>query len=312
MVKNLVAGGAGFIGTNLIKRLLKKNQAVICIDDLSTGSKRNIEKWIDDPNFNFIDHDITKKIDISFDKLWHLACPASPVHYQKNPIRTSKINFIGTLNLLELALKNKASFLFTSSSEIYGQAKMHPQKESYFGNVNTLSKRSCYEEGKRIAESICTDFHREYGLDVKIARIFNAYGPYMAVNDGRVISNFINNALNGKNLLINGDGTQTRSFCFVDDLVDALILLMNSDVNYYPLNIGNDDEITIIDLGKKVIEKINKNLDFDYGILSTDEPINRKPDLSRSKKIINWQPKIGLDEGINKTIEFFIKNKFKS
>ena len=312
MVKNLVAGGAGFIGTNLIKRLLKKNQAVICIDDLSTGSKRNIEKWIDDPNFNFIDHDITKKIDISFDKLWHLACPASPVHYQKNPIRTSKINFIGTLNLLELALKNKASFLLTSSSEIYGQAKMHPQKESYFGNVNTLSKRSCYEEGKRIAESICTDFHREYGLDVKIARIFNAYGPYMAVNDGRVISNFINNALNGKNLLINGDGTQTRSFCFVDDLVDALILLMNSDVNYYPLNIGNDDEITIIDLGKKVIEKINKNLDFDYGILSTDEPINRKPELSRSKKIINWQPKIGLDEGINKTIDFFIKNKLKS
>ena len=312
MVKNLVAGGAGFIGTNLIKRLLKKNQAVICIDDLSTGSKRNIEKWIDDPNFNFIEHDITKKIDISFDKLWHLACPASPVHYQKNPIRTSKINFIGTLNLLELALKNKASFLLTSSSEIYGQAKMHPQKESYFGNVNTLSKRSCYEEGKRIAESICTDFHREYGLDVKIARIFNAYGPYMAVNDGRVISNFINNALNGKNLLINGDGTQTRSFCFVDDLVDALILLMNSDVNYYPLNIGNDDEITIIDLGKKVIEKINKNLDFDYGILSTDEPINRKPELSRSKKIINWQPKIGLDEGINKTIDFFIKNKLKS
>ncbi len=312
MVKNLVAGGAGFIGTNLIKRLLKKNQAVICIDDLSTGSKRNIEKWIDDPNFNFIEHDITKKIDISFDKLWHLACPASPVHYQKNPIRTSKINFIGTLNLLELALKNKASFLLTSSSEIYGQAKMHPQKESYFGNVNTLSKRSCYEEGKRIAESICTDFHREYGLDVKIARIFNAYGPYMAVNDGRVISNFINNALNGKNLLINGDGTQTRSFCFVDDLVDALILLMNTDVNYYPLNIGNDDEITIIDLGKKVIEKINKNLDFDYGILSTDEPINRKPELSRSKKIINWQPKIGLDEGINKTIDFFIKNKLKS
>ena len=305
-MRNLVTGGAGFIGSHLIEKLLKKEETVICLDNLHTGRKKNFEEWIALPNFEFINHDVIKPIDIEVDRIWHLACPASPIHYQEDPIRTARTNFLGTYNSLELALKNRAQILFTSTSEVYGDPEKHPQTESYKGNVNPNGIRSCYDEGKRIGETLCFDYHRVHKLDIKVARIFNTYGPKMLLNDGRVVTNFIIQALKNIPLTIYGEGLQTRSFCFVDDLVEGLIKLMESDQNG-PINLGNQDEFTIIELANSIRNKVNPYLEFNYKPLPQDDPMQRKPDLSLAKKFLNWQPKISLDEGLEKTIPFFKK-----
>ena len=260
-MKNIIAGGAGFIGSSLIRKLLNSGEQVICLDNFITGKKSNISHLLSNPNFELIEHDITIPIDLEADRIWHLACPASPKHYQKRPLNTLITSFNGTLNLLNIAKNNNAKLLFASSSEVYGNPEKHPQKEDYFGNVNPISKRACYEEGKRISETLCYDFYREYKTDICIARIFNTYGPWMVQDDGRVVSNFILQALKEDFITINGDGKQTRSFCYIDDLVSGLIKLMNTDyIN--PLNLGNDEEVTIIELGNLIKKKINSKIIF--------------------------------------------------
>ena len=303
---NLVTGGAGFIGSHLVDKLINNNEKVICLDNFFTGRKKNIAHLIEHPNFQLIQHDVTEPLDIQADRIWHLACPASPTFFQENPIKTSKINFLGTYNLLNLASKLKARFLFASSSEIYGNPKLHPQKESYFGNVNPIGVRSCYDEGKRMAESLCTDYVRMYRTDIRIARIFNTYGTRMSKYDGRVISNFINQALNGDNLTIYGDGSQTRSFCYIDDLINGLMLIM--DNNYYkPINIGNPYEVSILELAELIIKKINPRLKFDFYPLPDDDPFKRKPNVGLAMEELSWEPKINLNLGLEKTINYFRK-----
>lgn len=301
---NLVTGGGGFIGSHLIDKLIKNNEKVICLDNFITGRKENIIHLIDDPNFELIEQDVIEPLDIKVDRIWHLACPASPSFFQKNPLKTSKTNFLGTYNMLNLALRCEARFLLASSSEIYGNPKIHPQGESYFGNVNPIGIRSCYDEGKRFAESLCLDFFRQHNSDVRIARIFNTYGSRMLRKDGRVVSNFINQALCGDNLTIYGNGSQTRSFCYVDDLVPGLMLIM--DKNYYkPINIGNPDEVCILELAKLIIHKINPELRYDFHPLPNDDPFKRKPNISVAMKHLEWIPKVNLDQGIEKTINYF-------
>ena len=304
---NLVAGGAGFIGSHLIDNLIKKNEKVICLDDFSTGLKSNIDKWETHPDFSLIEEDILNPINIlSVDRIWHLACPASPAKYQNNPIRTSKIIFNGTMNILELGKKNKAEIFYASSSEIYGDPIQHPQLENYYGNVNTIGLRSCYEEGKRIAETLCNDFKRIYNLNISIMRIFNTYGPRMRPNDGRVISNFISQSLKGKPLTIYGNGLQTRSFCFINDTIDGIIKLMDSKY-YGPLNIGNPEEITIEGLAKMIISKVDPSLKIKYLDKLSDDPLKRKPSILKAKDEIDWAPKINLQKGLDLTINDFKK-----
>ena len=260
---NLVTGGTGFLGSHLSKYLLDAGEQVISLDNNFTGSKKNIEEFLSHPNFEFIRHDVTQPIFLEVDRIWHLACPASPIHYQSNPIKTTKTSFLGTLNMLGIAKRVGAKILLASTSEVYGDPKEHPQKESYNGSVNPIGIRSCYDEGKRVAETLCFDYKRIHEIDVRVMRIFNTYGPKMNLNDGRVVSNFIVQALKGKNLTIYGDGTQTRSFCYVDDLINGMILLMDS--NYInPVNIGNPNEFSIIELANIVRELKNPNLDFQY------------------------------------------------
>jgi len=299
--KILVAGGAGFIGSHLIKRLLKEGNYVICIDNLLTGQKENIQFK---KNFKFINHDITNPIDIKVDEIYNLACPASPKQYFKYPIYTTKISVIGTLNLLELASKYNAKFLQASTSEVYGDPLVHPQHEEYLGNVNPIGPRACYDEGKRCAETLCSDFKREKNLNIKIVRIFNTFGPNMRKDDGRVISNFIIQALQNKNLTIYGDGTQTRSFCYVDDLVDGLIKMMDSKY-FGPINLGNPEEYTILEVAKKIINFTNSKSSIQFLNKLEDDPKLRKPDINKAKKLLNWYPKISFDEGLKKTIEYF-------
>ena len=306
--KNLVSGGAGFLGSHLIDKLMKKNEQVICIDNYFTGEESNIKKWIGHPNFEIIRHDVTEPIDLEIDTIWHLASPASPIHYKSNPIKTSKTIFLGTYNLLKLSKKIGAKFLFASTSEIYGDPEVNPQDENYRGSVNTTGIRSCYEEGKRIAETLCSDYKRMYDLDVKIMRIFNTYGPRMKFNDGRVISNFIFQALQGSPLTIYGDGSQTRSFCYVDDLIEGMISLMNSNINT-PINIGNPEEFKIIQLANIIKEIINPNLELIYKPLPEDDPSQRRPDISKARKYLKWQPKINFEKGIHLTIDWF-KNTY--
>lgn len=306
--KNLVSGGAGFLGSHLIDKLMKKNEQVICIDNYFTGEESNIKKWIGHPNFEIIRHDVTEPIDLEIDTIWHLASPASPIHYKSNPIKTSKTIFLGTYNLLKLSKKIGAKFLFASTSEIYGDPEVNPQDENYRGSVKTTGIRSCYEEGKRIAETLCSDYKRMYDLDVKIMRIFNTYGPRMKFNDGRVISNFIFQALQGNPLTIYGDGSQTRSFCYVDDLIEGMISLMNSNINT-PINIGNPEEFKIIQLAKIIKEIINPNLELIYKPLPEDDPSQRRPDISKARKYLKWQPKINFEKGIHLTIDWF-KNTY--
>ena len=305
-MRNLVTGGAGFIGSHLIEKLLKNEETVICLDNLHTGRKNNFEEWIGLPNYEFIKHDVINPIDIKVDRIWHLACPASPIHYQEDPIKTARINFLGTYNSLELALKNKAQILFTSTSEVYGDPEKHPQIESYRGNVNPIGIRSCYDEGKRIAETLCFDYKRSHNVDIKIARIFNTYGPRMLQNDGRVVSNFIVQALKKKPLTIYGNGMQTRSFCYVDDLIEGLIKLMNSSISG-PVNLGNPHEFKIIDLAKIIIEKANLKQDFVFKDLPMDDPMQRKPVITIAKEKLNWEPLIDLESGLTRTIKYFVK-----
>ncbi len=305
--RNLITGGSGFLGSHLSKRLLEKGEEVICLDNFFTGTKKNIQDLIKHQNFEIIRHDITEPIQLEVDKIWHLACPASPIHYQLNPIKTAKTSFMGTYNMLGLAKRTSAKFLLASTSEVYGDPEEHPQKESYRGSVNTIGVRSCYDEGKRISETLCADYQRVHGVDIRIMRIFNTYGPNMRFDDGRVISNFIVQALKGNKISIYGDGSQTRSFCYVDDLINGMILLMDS--NYInPVNIGNPNEFSIIELANIVKELINPNLDFQYKKLPKDDPKQRKPSIQLAKHLLNWEPKVELRNGLIKTINWFKKN----
>ena len=310
-MRNLITGGAGFLGSHLVDRLMHAGEEVICLDNYFTGRKANIRQWIGHPNFELIRHDVTEPIKLEVDRIWHLACPASPIHYQFNPIKTAKTSFLGTYNMLGLARRVGARFLLASTSEVYGDPEVHPQPESYRGCVNTIGIRSCYDEGKRIAETLCFDYQRMHGTEIRVARIFNTYGPRMLTNDGRVISNFIVQALTGKSLTINGDGSQTRSFCYVDDLIEGLILLMNSKQTG-PINIGNPEQFTMNKLAELVREQINPELTFSIQPLPQDDPLQRQPLIELAKKHLNWEPKIALSQGLKKTISYFQDNLQKS
>lgn len=304
MKKILVTGGAGFIGTHLCKKLLSENNIVMCLDNFFTGRHKNIEQFIQNPNFRLIEHDIINPIDIEVDEIYNLACPASPPHYQYDPIKTMQTSVLGIINMLELAKKYKAKILQASTSEVYGDPLIHPQVESYWGNVNPIGIRSCYDEGKRCAETLIMDYHRTEGLDTKIVRIFNTYGPYMTPDDGRVVSNFIIQALKNENITIYGDGTQTRSFCYVDDLVDGLIKMMNSNL-IGPINLGNPSERTILDFAKLIIKITNSKSKIIHTTLPKDDPTKRQPDITLAREKLNWQPKINIYEGIDKTVKYF-------
>ena len=301
----LVTGGAGFIGSHLCERLLTDDDKVICLDNLFTGSLDNIEVLKSNINFEFVNHDITKPyFRDGIDEIYNLACPASPIHYQSNPIKTVKTCTIGVINMLGLAKKNNAKILQASTSEVYGDPDVHPQKEDYNGNVNTIGLRSCYDEGKRCAETLFMDYKREHNLNIAIVRIFNTYGPNMTKNDGRVVSNFILQALQNDNITIYGDGSQTRSFQFIDDLVEGLIKMMNSD-SVGPINLGNPIELSMTDLAYKVIKLTNSSSDIIYKKLPKDDPKRRKPDISLAKSTLDWRPVIDLETGLKKTINYF-------
>jgi len=303
-LRNLVTGGAGFLGSHLIDRLIKNSEEVICLDNYFTGRKINISQWINDKNFELIRHDVVNPIQLEVDRIWHLACPASPIHYQSNPIKTSKTSFLGTYNMLGLARRLNARILLASTSEVYGDPEIHPQPEEYKGSVNPIGIRSCYDEGKRIAESLCFDYQRMHNCDIRVARIFNTYGPRMILNDGRVVSNFIVQALTNQPITIYGDGSQTRSFCYVDDLVDGLISLMNSSENG-PINIGNPNELSIKKLAEIVIKKLNANSEIIFMPLPQDDPLQRKPDINKAKDKLDWYPRVELEEGLMNTINYF-------
>lgn len=301
----LIAGGCGFIGSNLCKYLLNRGNKIICLDNLLTGKKENIKHIQDNENFEFVLHDVIYPINIKgdIDEIYNLACPASPPKYQIDPIYTSKINFLGTLNLLDLAKEKNCKFLLSSTSEIYGEPLISPQKEGYRGNVNTVGIRSCYDEGKRIAETITMDYHKQYGIDTKIVRIFNTYGPNMDKYDGRVITNFIRQMLNNETITVYGDGKQTRSFCYIDDLITGLVKLMESKY-HEPLNIGNPNEINLLTLLTTLYNIIPTESEVKYFPLPKDDPTNRKPDIKLAKTILNWEPITSLNEGLIKTIEY--------
>ena len=306
-MQNLVTGGAGFIGSHICNALIEVGEDVICMDDLSSGSFKNINHLKNNQRFTFLKNSVLNKVDIRADKIWHFACPASPTLYIQDPIETTKIAFIGTLNMLELAKNNNAKFLLASSSEIYGHPQSLVQKETFLGQVNSIGKRACYAEGKRLAETITNDFNNMYKTDIKIARIFNTYGSNMSINDGRVISQFIKQALNNQAITINGDGNQTRSFCFIDDMIEALVKLMNSDYKG-PYNIGSPEEISIIDLAKLISSKLNKKLIIKYHAPIEDEPRKRCPSVNRIVEELSWSPKTSLSVGLSKTIDFYKKN----
>ncbi len=301
----LVTGGAGFIGSHLIDRLMKADHEVICLDNFYTGHKRNIVHWLGHPNFELVRHDITEAIRLEVDQVYHLACPASPVHYQYNPVKTVKTNAIGTMNMLGLAKRVKARFLLASTSEVYGDPEVHPQSEDYRGNVNPIGIRSCYDEGKRIAETLTFDYHRQNGVDIRVVRIFNTYGTRMLENDGRVVSNFIVQALRGQPLTVYGDGSQTRSFCYVSDLVEGLIRMMNNPEHTGPVNLGNPGEYTILELAKAVQAQVGSGVEIDYKPLPQDDPRRRRPDITRAKLWLGWEPTVPLDVGLQTTIEDF-------
>jgi UDP-glucuronate decarboxylase len=300
----LVTGGAGFIGSHLIDRLMTEGHEVICLDNFYTGHRRNLLHWLNHPYFELIRHDVTEPIRLEVDQIYHLACPASPVHYQYNPVKTIKTNVLGTLNMLGLAKRVKARFLLTSTSEVYGDPEVHPQTEEYRGNVNPIGIRSCYDEGKRVAETLSFDYHRQNNVDIRVARIFNTYGPRMLENDGRVVSNFVVQALQGNPLTLYGSGSQTRSFCYVSDLVDGLMRLMNGDY-IGPVNLGNPDEYTILELAQAVQSMVNPDAELIYKPLPQDDPQRRKPDITKAKTFLNWSPTVPLQEGLKLTISDF-------
>ncbi len=302
----LVTGGAGFLGSHLCDRLIAEGNDVICLDNLFTGNKNNIRHLIGHPYFEFIRHDITEPIHLEVDQIYNLACPASPVHYQYNPIKTTKTSVLGAINMLGLAKRVHARILQASTSEVYGDPEVHPQPESYRGCVNTIGIRSCYDEGKRVAETLFFDYHRQNNVDIKVMRIFNTYGPNMHPNDGRVVSNFIVQALKGLDITVYGDGAQTRSFCYVDDLIEGMVRLMNSRDGFTgPVNIGNPGEFTILQLAEKVIELTGSKSKIVFEPLPSDDPLQRKPVIDLAKKELGWEPTIPLEEGLKKTIEYF-------
>jgi UDP-glucuronate decarboxylase len=302
----LVTGGAGFLGSHLCDRLLSKGCDVLCVDNFYTGSKKNIVHLIGNPYFELCRHDITFPLYVEVDEIYNLACPASPIHYQNDPVQTTKVNVHGSINMLGLAKRIKAKILQASTSEVYGDPSVHPQPETYHGNVNCIGPRSCYDEGKRCAETLFFDYFRQHKLIIKVARIFNTYGPRMHLNDGRVVSNFIVQALRGKPLTIFGDGTQTRSFCYVDDLIEGLVRLMDSlDDVTGPMNLGKPGEFTILELAKKVIELSNSRSEIIFEPLPSDDPRQRRPDITRAREVLGWEPKVELDEGLKRTIAYF-------
>jgi UDP-glucuronate decarboxylase len=304
--KVLVTGGAGFIGSHLCERLLKDGNEVICLDNFFTGQKQNVIHLLDNPYFELIRHDIIMPFFIEVDQIFNLACPASPIHYQYNPIKTIKTSVAGAINMLGLAKRINARIMQASTSEVYGDPKIHPQPESYWGHVNPIGTRACYDEGKRCAESLFVNYHRQNNVDIKIMRIFNTYGPKMHPHDGRVVSNFIVQALKGEELTMYGDGKQTRSFQYVDDLIEGMIRFMNSREGFIgPVNVGNPIEFSILELAEKVIKMTNSKSKMIFQPLPQDDPMQRKPDITLAKKELNWEPKVHLDEGLQKTIDFF-------
>jgi len=306
--RTLVTGGAGFIGSHLCRRLLAEGHEVVCVDNFYTGNKANIVDLLDSPYFEFIRHDVTFPLYIEVDEIYNLACPASPVHYQFDPVQTTKTSVHGAINMLGLAKRLKVKIFQASTSEVYGDPKVHPQTEDYWGNVNPIGIRSCYDEGKRCAETLFFDYHRQHNLPIKVGRIFNTYGPNMHPNDGRVVSNFIVQALQNKSITIYGTGNQTRSFCYVDDLVEAFIRLMKTGENITgPINLGNPGEFTILELAQKVIELTGSASKLIFEPLPSDDPTQRQPDISFARDALKWEPKVGLEEGLIKTISYFDK-----
>jgi UDP-glucuronate decarboxylase len=307
MARIVVTGGAGFIGSHLVQYLLGQDHEVICVDNYFTGSKANLEPLRGHPGLELIRHDVVNPIMLEVDQVYHLACPASPVHYQYNPVKTIKTNVLGTLNLLGLAKRVKARILLASTSEVYGDPQVHPQTEVYWGNVNSIGVRSCYDEGKRVAETLMMDYHRQNGVDIRIARIFNTYGPRMAINDGRVVSNFIVQALTGRDITIFGEGRQTRSFCYVSDLVEGLVRLMNCPDQFEPVNLGNPEEYTIIEVAQKVMALLDTPSTVVYRPLPQDDPGRRRPDITRARELLGWQPTVPLTTGLQEAIPYFAR-----
>jgi len=304
----LVTGGGGFLGSHLCEKLLSKNYDVICIDNFFTGDKNNIRHLLNNPDFELIRHDVTFPIYVEVDMIFNLACPASPIHYQHDPIQTTKTSVIGAINMLGLAKRLKIPILQASTSEIYGDPKVHPQPEDYWGNVNTIGPRSCYDEGKRCAETLFHDYRYQLNLDSKIIRIFNTYGPRMSPDDGRVVSNFIVQALNNQDITIYGDGSQTRSFCYVDDLIDGMIKMMETSSDVFgPINLGNPVETSVKEFAELIIKLTNSNSKIIYDDLPVDDPMKRKPDITKARKILGWEPRVSLIDGLNKTIKYFDK-----
>ncbi len=302
----LVTGGAGFLGSHLVERLLSEGHEVVCVDNFFTGNKRNIIHLMDNPYFELIRHDVIFPLYLEVDQIYNLACPASPIHYQFDPVQTVKTNVMGAIHMLGLARRLKARILHASTSEVYGDPEVHPQPENYRGSVNPIGPRACYDEGKRCAETLAFDYHRQHGVRIKVARIFNTYGPRMHPDDGRVVSNFIVQALTGSDITIYGDGSQTRSFCYVDDLIDGFVRLMNSREDFTgPMNLGNPGEFTILALARKVIDMIGSRSKIIHMPLPQDDPMQRRPDISLAEKELNWKPTIPLEEGLKKTILYF-------
>ena len=304
----LVTGGAGFLGSHLIDRLLARGDEVLCVDNLFTGTKQNLDHLVGEPRFEFMRHDVCFPLFVEVDEIWNLACPASPIHYQHDPVQTTKTSVHGAINMLGLAKRLGCRIFQASTSEVYGDPAVHPQTEEYWGNVNPIGIRSCYDEGKRCAETLFFDYHRQHGLDIKVARIFNTYGPRMHPADGRVVSNFIMQALAGDPITIYGEGEQTRSFCYVDDLIDGWLALMSTEKGFPgPVNIGNPREFTIRQLAELVIEMTNSSSELVFKPLPQDDPLQRRPDISLAKSKLGWEPKVDLEEGLGKTIEYFSK-----
>ena len=308
MKKILITGGSGFLGSHLCEKLLNSKNHILCVDNYFTSSKKNISHLLDFPNFEILRHDITFPLYAEVDEIYNLACPASPIHYQKDPVQTLKVNIMGAVNMLGLAKRTKAKIFQASTSEVYGNPKVSPQKENYWGNVNPIGIRSCYDEGKRAAEALFFDYHRQHKIPIKVGRIFNTYGPRMSVNDGRVVSNFIVQCLKNKPITIYGDGSQTRSFCFVDDLIDGIFKLMNSKKSIIgPINLGNPNEITINQIASTIKEIIGSKSKISYKKLPSDDPMQRRPDITLAKKTLNWKPVVNLENGLKKTISYFEK-----
>ena len=304
--KILVTGGAGFLGSHLCDRLLADNREVLCVDNYFSGAKQNIQHMLGHPNFDLKRHDVTFPLYVEVDQIYHLACPASPVHYQLDPVQTVKTNVHGTINILGLAKRTHARVLQASTSEVYGDPEVHPQTEEYWGRVNPIGPRACYDEGKRCAETLFFDYQRQHGLEIKVARIFNTFGPRMRADDGRVVSNFIVQALRGEPLTIYGDGRQTRSFCYVDDLIDGLLKLMNTPSDFSgPVNLGNPGEFTVGELAEKIIDLTGSKSKLSYHPLPDDDPVQRRPDISLASTALDWQPTVSLEDGLKKTISYF-------